>query len=210
MINKNNIVSLRGYFYGEFEYSHTTHEKDFYINYLDVKRTNGAIDRIPIMVPEHLVNVKDLWMGAPVVIGGSYRSYNKHDADRNRLVLTVLANSIKKLGMVDRRQNFISLCGYICKEPIYRTTPKGRKITDLLIAINRPCEKKSDYIPCIFWESDAELAKDFKIGDKISVGGRVQSREYTKKISDSEYETRTAYEVSASKIGLVVEGENEN
>ena len=210
MVNKNNIVNLGGKFIMEFEYSHTAHKEKFYINHLEIKRISGAIDTMPVIVPQHLINTKVSWCGVPVVIGGSYRSYNKHYAERSELILVVLADSIEKMEVVEYNQNFISLCGYICKEPVYRETPKGRRITDLLIAINRPYGKRSDYIPCICWEENAESTKNFKIGDKVSVDGRLQSREYKKLISEGEYETRTAYEVSASKVGLIVEDENEN
>ena len=132
---------------------------------------------------------------------GQFRSYNRHEENKNKLVLSVFVREVNLLESEDeiQRPNSIFLDGYICKEPVYRKTPLGREIADLLLAVNRPYGK-SDYIPCICWGRNARFAESFAIGGHIQLWGRIQSREYQKKIDENEYEKRIAYEVSVSKM----------
>ena len=137
-----------------------------------------------------------------------FRSYNKHEECKNRLVLSVFVREIEFVEdseevEEDIKSNQIYLDGYICKEPIYRKTPLGREIADLLVAVNRSYGK-SDYIPCICWGRNARFASGFEVGGHVQVWGRIQSREYVKKINEDEIEKRIAYEVSVSKIDFLV------
>ena len=140
-------------------------------------------------------------MGEYIRIGGQFRSYNRHEEKKNRLVLSVFAREVEFLDeeVENAKTNQIFLDGYICKPPVYRKTPLGREIADLLLAVNRPYGK-SDYIPCICWGRNARYATTFEIGSHVSVIGRIQSREYVKKLSEDEAERRIAYEVSVCKI----------
>ena len=153
------------------------------------------------MVSERLVDVTQDYVGQYVEIHGQFRSYNRHEEKHNRLVLSAFARELKFLEEEDSLApvNQIFLDGYICKEPVYRKTPLGREIADLLVAVNRPYGK-SDYIPCIAWGRNARYASGFGVGTRILIWGRVQSREYTKKVSETECEKRVAYEVSVSKL----------
>lgn len=200
---ENNVVTIVGEIVSDFTYSHKMLGEGFYIVKISVKRKSETADTLPIMISDRLVDVKDDWKGRRVKIGGQFRSYNKHEGNRNRLILSVFAREfeeIEELPFMDG-ENHIFLDGYICKEPNYRETPLGREITDLLLAVNRPY-RKSDYIPCIIWGRNARFAGNLNTGTHISIEGRIQSREYQKKISDDEFETRTAYEVSVSKINV--------
>lgn len=199
---ENNEVTLNGEITEEFQFSHEIFGEGFYVSRITVERDSGASDIVPIMVLERIVDVNSVWTGQVVRITGQFRSYNKHEENRNRLMLSVfvrelevLEDSTLEIGAV----NHIFLDGYICKSPVYRKTPLGREITDVLLAINRPYGK-SDYIPCIFWGRNAQYISGFDIGDRIRIWGRIQSREYVKKISEDEIETRIAYEVSVQKL----------
>ena len=169
-----------------------------------VKRLSDSEDRIPVMVSERLVDVTQDYVGQYVEIHGQFRSYNRHEGEKNRLVLSIF---VRELQFPDEsedvrdqsKSNQIFLDGYICKVPVYRKTPLGREIADLLVAVNRSYGK-SDYIPCICWGRNARFAASFEVGAHVQIWGRIQSREYVKKISDTQAEKRTAYEVSVSKI----------
>lgn len=168
---------------------------------LMVKRLSDSYDIIPLMISERLVDVKQDFRGQYVCVEGQFRSYNRHEEKKNRLVLSAFVREIEFVtepgeGM---KTNQIFLDGYICKAPVYRKTPLGREIADLLVAVNRPYGK-SDYIPCICWGRNARFAADFAVGGHIQLWGRIQSREYVKKISEEEVEKRVAYEVSVSKL----------
>ena len=141
-----------------------------------------------------------------VAVNGQFRSYNRHEERKNRLVLSVFAREIAFVDEVEEsaKSNQIYLDGYICKEPIYRKTPLGREIADVLLAVNRPYGK-SDYIPCICWGRNARYANQFKVGERCAIWGRIQSREYMKKLSEDEIEKRVAFEVSVSKLELLEE-----
>lgn len=203
---ENNQVTLSGEITEEFQFSHEIFDEGFYMTKVTVERVSGTSDIIPIMVSERLVDVKENWAGQFVRIAGQFRSYNKHEENRNKLVLSVLAREFEVWeddGTIRPvEDNSIFLDGCICKEPTYRKTPLGREITDVLLAVNRPYGK-SDYIPCILWGRNARYASNFTIGDRAQVWGRVQSREYQKRISETESETRTAFEVSVSRMELI-------
>ena len=156
---------------------------------------------INLMVSERLMDVTRDYRGCTIEADGQFRSYNRHEGVKNRLVLSVFVREVQFLEEFTdyTKTNQIFLDGYICKEPIYRKTPLGREIADLLVAVNRPYGK-SDYIPCIAWGRNARFASGFSVGTRIQIWGRVQSREYTKKLSETECEKRTAYEVSVSKL----------
>lgn len=198
---ENNRVSIIGEIVSDFRYSHQVYGEGFYIVDVAVSRLSELSDIIPLMVSERLVDVTENCVGRLVETSGQFRSYNRHEGLKNKLVLSVF---VREWEFVDEnpeagKTNQIYLDGFICKAPIYRKTPLGREIADLLIAVNRPYGK-SDYIPCIAWGRNARFASTFEVGGKIQVWGRVQSREYVKKISEDEIEKNTAYEVSVSKL----------
>jgi hypothetical protein len=168
---------------------------------VSVSRLSNFVDYIPVMVSERLIDVTKDYEGQFVYITGQFRSFNRHEERKNRLVLSVFAREVELMdGITDEDAcNHIFLDGYICKESIYRKTPLGREIADLLVAVNRSYGK-SDYIPCICWGRNARFASGFTVGTHVQIWGRIQSREYVKKISETEVEQRTAYEVSVSKI----------
>ena len=173
-----------------------------------VSRLSNFADNIPLMVSERLIDVSENYIGQKVYVTGQFRSYNKHEECKNRLVLSVFVREIEFVEdseevEEDIKSNQIYLDGYICKEPIYRKTPLGREIADLLVAVNRSYGK-SDYIPCICWGRNARFASGFEVGGHVQVWGRIQSREYVKKINEDEIEKRIAYEVSVSKIDFLV------
>ncbi len=188
----------------QFTFSHQVFGEGFYLTDVVVKRLSESEDRIPVMVSERLVDVTQDYEGEYIQVFGQFRSYNRHEEKKNRLVLSVFAREISFVDEVDEsmKSNQIFLDGYICKPPVYRKTPLGREIADLLIAVNRPYGK-SDYIPCICWGRNARYASAFQVGGHVLIWGRIQSREYMKKISENETEKRTAYEVSVSKLEYI-------
>ena len=207
---ENNKVILSGEIVSNFEFSHEVYGEKFYTAMLASKRVSGQKDIVPVMVSERLVDVKSEWTGRFVRVSGQFRSYNKHEVNRNRLVLSVFVREFEDIteerdfGIED--ENIIFLDGYICKLPVYRKTPFGREIADILLAVNRPYGK-SDYIPCIAWGRNARFAGDLEIGTRLKIDGRIQSREYKKRISDEETEIRVAYEVSIERLVAVEERE---
>lgn len=202
----NNKVSVIGEIVSEFRFSHEVFGEGFYIVDVSVNRLSDSSDVIPMMVSERLVNVKENLMGQLVEVTGQFRSYNRHDGSKNRLVLSIFVREwqIVAENPLSGKTNQIFLDGFICKAPVYRKTPLGREIADLLIAVNRPYGK-SDYIPCIAWGRNARFASTFEVGGRIQVWGRVQSREYIKKISEEELEKHVAYEVSVNKLEYISE-----
>lgn len=188
----------------DFTYSHEIFGEGFYMVDVSVERLSDSIDIIPLMVSERLLDVNGDYKGMYIVVNGQFRSYNRHEERKNKLVLSVFAREIEFVDEVgeNTKSNQIFLDGYICKEPIYRKTPLGREIADLLLAVNRPYGK-SDYIPCICWGRNARFASNFEVGARCAVWGRIQSREYMKKLSEEQLEKRVAYEVSVSKLELV-------
>ena len=200
---ENNKVNIAGVICSDFNYSHTLCGEKFYIADLEVERTSGKSDIIPIMVSDRMIKIEDL-TGVSVEITGQFRSYNKHIDGKSKLLLTVFALEIEFLENFTYNNNNVELIGYICKEPIYRTTPLGKEIADVLLAVNRSYGK-SDYIPCICWGRNARYVGNLPIGTKISIAGRVQSRTFLKKIDEETTEERIAYELSASKVEVVEE-----
>lgn len=203
-IIKNNQVSIYGQVITGFKFSHEIFGEGFYIVEVMVKRLSNTYDRIPLMVSERLIDVTQDYTGEYITVTGQFRSYNRHEEQKNRTVLSVFVREISFMEEEpdDSKANNILLDGYICKEPIYRKTPMGREIADLLLAVNRPYGK-SDYIPCICWGRNARYISNFGIGEHVQISGRIQSREYKKKISNTEIELRTAYEVSVSKLEVM-------
>lgn len=189
-MNENNQVILTGFIASEITFSHECHGEHFYKFTLAVERESGTKDFLPVIVPENIL--KNNYENEIVCVVGQFRSFNQKDNDKRHLVLSVLAF---ELYVTDEPNiNQIALTGFVCKEPVYRKTPLNREITDLLIAVQRPCGK-SDYIPCIAWGRNAVYASGIQIGEKVTVYGRVQSREYKQ-----ETETKIAYEMSIIKI----------
>ena len=205
-IIENNQVSIMGRIASGFTFSHQVFGEGFYTLDLMVKRLSDSEDRIPLMISERLIDVTQDYEGEYIQVHGQFRSYNRHEEKKNRLVLSVFVRELEFLEELqeDMKSNQIFLDGYICKEPIYRKTPLGREIADLLIAVNRSYGK-SDYIPCICWGRNARFASGFEVGGHVQVWGRIQSREYVKKISELETEKRVAYEVSVSKVDFLEE-----
>ena len=200
-IIENNQETIMGKVATEFSFSHEVFGEGFYMVEVEVKRLSNSEDRIPLMISERLIDVTQDYTGEYIMVHGQFRSYNRHEEQKNRLVLSVFVREISFMEEEPdgTKTNSIWLDGYICKEPIYRKTPLGREIADLLLAVNRPYGK-SDYIPCICWGRNARYASGFEVGEHVQLLGRIQSREYVKRISDTETEKRVAYEVSVSKL----------
>ncbi len=203
-IIENNQVTIMGEIASEFIFSHEVFGEGFYMVEILVKRLSNSDDIIPLMVSERLIDVTQDYRGEHIEASGQFRSYNKHEDEKNKLVLSVF---VREILFVDEeldgtKSNIIFLDGYICKHPIYRKTPLGREIADLLLAVNRPYGK-SDYIPCICWGRNARFASGFEVGEHVQVLGRIQSREYVKRISETESRKRIAYEVSVGKLECV-------
>jgi primosomal replication protein N len=207
-IEENNQVTIRGEIVSDFFYSHELYGERFFGVNVEVQRLSGCNDIIPVMVSERLVDVNNDRTGLMVEINGQFRSYNRHEGERSRLVLSVFAREMEFVEEIEEssKTNQIYLEGYICKTPIYRETPLGREIADLLLAVNRPYGK-SDYIPCICWGRNARYASSLEVGSRLAVTGRIQSRQYLKKLPDGQTEERTAYEVSISKMEVPVDEE---
>ena len=203
-ILENNQVSIVGEIISDFQYSHEVYGEGFYMVEVAVSRLSNFSDYIPLMISERLIDTSQSYIGQKVYVTGQFRSYNRHEEKRNRLVLSVFAREVKFVGEEEETVpvNQIFLDGYICKPPVYRKTPLGREIADLLMAVNRPYGK-SDYIPCICWGRNARYASAFEVGGHVLIWGRIQSREYMKRISENETEKRIAYEVSVSKLEYV-------
>ncbi|MFT8350320.1 single-stranded DNA-binding protein [Clostridium saccharoperbutylacetonicum] len=195
----NNKIYLEGKVTSELEFSHEMYGEGFYTFDLDVMRLSDSVDTLNITVSERLLNDIKLEVGVDIILEGQLRSYNKFIDGSNKLILTVFARNIEPCLERSKNPNEIFLDGYICKEPIYRTTPFGREIADVLLAVNR-AYNKSDYIPTIAWGRNSRFCQTLSVGDNIKVWGRLQSREYQKKVSDSEVVKKVAYEVSISKM----------
>ncbi len=207
-----NMVKLVGKIASEKSFSHELYGESFYSFDLEVSRLSDSMDLLPIMISERLIVEDDVNVGEYVIIEGQLRSYNRYVNNSNRLILTIFAKEFYMINEVEleeslRKPNEIYLDGYICKDPIYRTTPFGREITDILMAVNR-AYNKSDYIPCIAWGRNARFCEKMVIGDHIKLWGRIQSREYQKRLPSGETETRMAFEVSVSKLEYLEEENN--
>ena len=203
---ENNQVIIMGEIVDDFTYSHEIFGEAFYMVNIRVERLSDSEDLIPVMVSERLLDVTKDYKGLKIAVVGQFRSYNRHEEKKNKLVLSVFAREIDFVDEMpeNSKTNQIFLDGFICKPPIYRRTPLGREIADILLAVNRPYGK-SDYIPCICWGRNARFAGTFQVGSRCLVWGRIQSREYVKKLGEGEMEKRIAYEVSVSKLETVYE-----
>ena len=211
MEKTNNFAVLKGEIKSLPQLSHTLMEENFYLFPLEVKRLSGSYDTINITLSEKLLRICKIEIGDIVEITGQFRSYNNYSGIGSKLILTLFAHDIVHIteeNLYDN-PNSIYLNGYICKPTVYRTTPFGREITDIILAVNR-AYGKSDYIPCITWGRNAKYAACLNVGDNVEIYGRIQSREYQKKLSDDQVVTKTAFEISVSKIDLVSdEGEGD-
>ncbi|WP_315122079.1 single-stranded DNA-binding protein [uncultured Clostridium sp.] len=199
---QNNKIYLEGVVSSELEFSHEMYGEGFYTFYVEVQRLSDAKDQLFVTISERLIGNMDLKIGSEVVVEGQLRSYNKFVEGSNRLILTVFARNIEYCIERTKNPNQILLNGFICKPPVYRTTPFGREIADLLLAVNR-AYNKSDYIPTIAWGRNARFCEELGVGDNVRIWGRLQSREYQKKISEDEVIKKIAYEVSISKMEKV-------
>ena len=216
---ENNYLTLVGKVTGEKRFSHEIYGERFYVFNLEIPRLSGNSDIIPITVSERLIKEETLQEGQQLLVKGQFRSYNSYENEKNRLILTVFAKDIVEVEEKEEEEenemvkkdtitNEVVLVGYICKKPIYRQTPFGREISDLLLAVNR-AYNKSDYIPCIAWGRNARFCQDIEVGTQVKVVGRVQSRQYEKKHDDGTAEIRVAYEVSVGSLEVIEEHDNE-
>ena len=214
---ENNYLTLVGKVTGEKKFSHEIYGERFYIFNLSIPRLSGNADIIPITVSERLINDDMLQEGKKLLVDGQFRSYNSYENEKNKLILTVFAKDIAEVAENNEEENDIVkkdtitnevvLIGYICKKPIYRQTPFGREIADLLLAVNR-AYNKSDYIPSIAWGRNARFCQNLEVGTRVKVVGRVQSRTYEKKFEDGTSETRIAYEVSIGSLEVIEENDD--
>jgi len=208
--SENNHIILVGKVTSEKRFSHEIYGEKFYIFDLSVPRLSGNADIIPITISERLMVNGDLPINTKITVEGQFRSYNSYGEGRNKLVLTVFAKNVTLLedqeSEVEARKDFISnevtLVGYICKKPVYRQTPFGREIADILLAVNR-AYSKSDYIPCIAWGRTARFCENMEVGTEVKIVGRVQSRQYEKKHEDGTIENKVAYEVSVGSLEVI-------
>ena len=215
---ENNYLVLIGNIISEKIFSHEIYGESFYLFNLEVARLSGNEDIIPITISERLIANFDLSIGKKVVVEGQFRSYNSYEGEKNRLVLTVFAKDImeykeqeeteEQSEQKEKVSNEVVLNGYICKKPIYRQTPFGREIADILLAVNR-AYNKSDYIPCIAWGRNARFCENMEVGTEVKIIGRVQSRTYEKKYEDGRVEQRVAYEVSIGSLEVIDKKDNE-
>ncbi len=211
---ESNYLTLVGKVTGEKQFSHEIYGEKFYTFKLSIARLSGNADIIPITVSERIINDEMLAEGKKLLVKGQFRSYNSYENEKNKLILTVFAKDIVELNEENEDEsefakkdgvtNEVVLVGFICKKPIYRQTPFGREIADLLLAVNR-AYNKSDYIPSIAWGRNARFSQNLEVGTKVRVVGRVQSREYEKKHEDGTVENRIAYEVSIGSLEIVEE-----
>ena len=217
---ENNYLTLVGKVTGEKNFSHEIYGEKFYVFNLEIERLSGNADIIPITVSERIITDEMLMQGKQLLVKGQFRSYNSYDNEKNRLILTVFAKDVveveenneeeeNEMAKKDTVTNEVVLVGYICKKPIYRQTPFGREIADVLLAVNR-AYNKSDYIPTIAWGRNARFCQNLEVGTKVKLVGRVQSRMYEKKHEDGTVETKIAYEVSIGSLEIVEEDDAEN
>ena len=213
----NNHLTLVGKVTSDKRFSHEIYGEKFYIFDLSVPRLSGNADVIPVTISERLLTTQDVFIGAKLQIDGQFRSYNSYDNEKNKLILTVFVKDVQFLEENQEEEeevrrdvvsNEVVLDGYICKKPIYRKTPFGREISDILLAVNR-AYNKSDYIPCIAWGRNARFCENIAVGTEVKIIGRVQSREYEKKYEDGTVEKKIAYEVSVSSLEIANQEGNE-
>lgn len=200
-MENSNSITAHGTIAGALVYSHTILGEPFYTSTLLVPRLSGTVDQIPVTIPGKLLALMPIDNGTKCMLNGQVRSYNKVVDGSGRLMVTLFAQSLEE-AQNNAAVNDVSLTGVLCKPPIYRSTPFGREICDMMLAVNRGFGK-SDYIPCIAWGRNAKYASSFHVGDKMRITGRLQSREYQKLYENGEYMTRIAYEVSASTVDCI-------
>ena len=213
---ENNYLTLVGKVTGEKRFSHEIYGERFYTFNLAIPRLSGNADIIPVTTSERLITDEMLTEGNKLLIKGQFRSYNSYENEKNKLVLTVFAKDVQEVEADEENEivkkemttNEVVLIGYVCKKPIYRQTPFGREIADLLLAVNR-AYNKSDYIPTIAWGRNARFCQNLEIGTQVKIVGRVQSRMYEKKYEDGTVEQKVAYEVSICSLELIEQGGNE-
>lgn len=207
--NENNFVEIGGIVIDEPKFSHELFDEKFYKLNVESKRLSTSQDVLPVIISERLLDISSLTIGKMVHVIGQFRSYNKQEEQRSKLVLSIFA---KEIEIIENDEiltlNNADLVGYICKKPIYRKTPLGREIADVLIAVNRSY-KKSDYIPCILWGRNAKFCEKLQVGTMVRLSGRIQSRNYEKKLENGEVLEKTAYEVSVSKFSINKENQEE-
>lgn len=203
---ENNIVEIGGRLASDIELSHELYDEKFYKFYIETNRLSSSSDKLPVIISERVIDLNQLNKGDIIHISGQFRSYNEPtETGKSKLVLSIFTKEIEKV----EDENIITLndttfVGYICKPPIYRKTPLGREIADILVAVNRTY-KKSDYIPCILWGRNAKFCENIEIGTLVKLNGRIQSRKYEKKHEDGTIEEKVAYELSVSKFSVVKE-----
>ena len=218
--SENNHIIMVGKVTSDKRFSHEIYGEKFYVFNLEIARLSGNSDIIPITISERLMVNGELPIGTKITVEGQFRSYNSYDNEKNRLILTVFAKDVveveenneeeeNEMAKKDTVTNEVVLVGYICKKPIYRQTPFGREIADVLLAVNR-AYNKSDYIPTIAWGRNARFCQNLEVGTKVKLVGRVQSRMYEKKHEDGTVENRVAYEVSIGSLEIVDEDDTEN
>lgn len=199
---EDNEAKIVGYVASDLEFSHMVHTEGFYRFVILCDRLSDNKDTIVVTISERLLEGMELDVGKKVAVMGQFRSYNNYSGEGSRLILTLFAREIYEADETEACENEIFLNGYICKPVVYRVTPFGREIADVLIAVNR-AYNKSDYIPCIAWGRNAKFVNTLSVGTNIKIWGRMQSRNYQKRISEEETVTKTAYEVSVSKLEKV-------
>lgn len=202
----NNKVTIAGEVMSPYVYSHEVMGEKFYTTVIKTERLSGTMDLIPVLISERLISPTMDDTGAFVEISGEFRSYD--DKENGKSKLSVFAQNISFLED-SKNVNDIEIVGYICKRPTYRSTPLRREITDIRLAVNRSY-RKSDYIPCIVWGRNAKFTENLAVGTKMKFRGRIQSREYNKKVSENEFETRTAFEMSVSRLEVLEDAESES
>ncbi|OPJ59039.1 single-stranded DNA-binding protein [Clostridium oryzae] len=198
----NNKIYLEGKVISDLAYSHEMYGEGFYVFDLEVPRLSDTKDVLSVTISERLLTGIEFKVGSDIIVEGQLRSYNKFVDGSNRLILTVFARNLTECFERSKNPNQIFLDGFICKPPVYRTTPFGREIADMLLAVNR-AYNKSDYIPTIAWGRNSRFCQTLTVGDNIRIWGRLQSREYQKKITEDNVIKKVAYEVSISKMEKV-------
>ena len=218
---ENNYLTLVGKVTGEKRFSHEIYGERFYIFDLSIPRLSGNADVIPVTVSERLITDEMLVEGKRLMVKGQFRSYNSYENEKNKLILTVFAKDVTEAQENEEEEkeneivskdiitNEVVLIGFVCKKPIYRQTPFGREIADLLLAVNR-AYNKSDYIPTIAWGRNARFCQNLEVGTQVKIVGRIQSRQYEKKFEDGTSEIRVAYEVSVGSLEIIHEENPEN
>ncbi len=207
-LQQNNVAKIQGEVFQPPQYSHEIEGEQFYEMTMEVKRLSDTFDYIPVTISERILKNLNLQKGEFISVEGEYRSYNKMENDKSKLILHIFAKELETVAD-NEFENTVMLTGFVCKEPIYRITPFKREICDALVAVNRK-NIKSDYIPCIFWGRNARFMKDVKVGSKVEIEGRIQSRVYTKTFANGEQNEKIAYEISVSKLKECEKEENQS